>query len=565
MDDDDEWVSLTDHAAHYVMAALRALDTGILVASPPADSEEPAAFGVRLFRLIFANRTGQDDFGEQLAALARDPDRDAAGDALEGLISEALEDDPALASAVLGTLEDWYRLRAGAGSVQAMADLGTLLRDEGDVEGAKAAYQQAIDAGRHQTLIDLAHLFRFTEHDAARACLDQAMRVGDQDLTAQALVTLSTVLAGSGPERSDPTAAEAALLQAIGTGHEYWAPAAMSRLGWLRARRGDTQGAREAYQQAIDTGHHEWADQARHELARMLKEAGDLAGAREQYQRLVEIGNQYWAPQALESLAILLQDACDVDGLRALHRTGVQTANSSAPDILVTLGFVLENRGDTDGARAAYQQAIDDGCSGADWLIEKLHPSPKPTAAELDALPPLFDPRNMVRTGKQVLSDGLPELPEQLTYLMAIPVSYWTAPHSAVVLFLKFQREGRRHHPRVLHVTYSRDGDDWTPHRHFIGMSYSHDPIANPGSLRDLGGSAMVTGGGGDTQPHGRAAPAVKYLAVIQDGREDLRPLDSHFGAWVVCTEQRTAFHVEGRDAGGSILARISYHPDDGR
>ncbi len=40
-------------------------------------------------------------------------------------------------------------------------------------------------------------------------------------------------------------------------------------------------------------------------------------------------------------------------------------------------------------------------------------------------------------------------------------------------------------------------------------MSYGHDPIAHPGSLRDLGGSALVTGGGTDTQPRGRASPAV--------------------------------------------------------
>src|SRR5260370_41548253 len=60
---------------------------------------------------------------------------------------------------------------------------------------------------------------------------------------------------------------------------------------------------------------------------------------------------------------------------------------------------------------------------------------------------------SVVRTGIEVLSHGLPELPEQLSYLMAIPVADWTAPHSAVVLFLKFQREGRRHLSRALHVT----------------------------------------------------------------------------------------------------------------
>jgi tetratricopeptide (TPR) repeat protein len=517
-------VSRSGSAAHCIQAAVRVFGADLRSAHPPEDSDQPPAVGVHLFQLIFGDQTRQGELEEILAALADDPDVHTASDALEGLVSDALRDDPAVAAAVLETLTEFYRRQAQAGNVQALADLGNLLRRTRDFDGAKAAYQQAIDAGWHEALIDMAHLLRPTDTEAARACLDQAMTVGDPDLTARALVTLSAVLGGS-----DPDGAESALLQ------------------------------------AIETGHPEWADRSRYELAYMLKEEGDLAGAREQYQRLVENGNEHWAAQALESLIILLQDDGDVDGLRALHRTAVQTRNESTPEVLVTLGFLLEERGDADGARAAFQQAIDDGLHGADWLIEKMHPSPKPTAAELDALPSLFDPRNMVRTGMEVLDHGLPELPEQLNYLMVIPVAYWTTQQRAVVLFLKFEREGRQHYSGVLHVTYSRDTDGWTPHRHFVGMGYGHDPIANPGSLRDLGGSAMLTGGGTDTQPHGRASPAVKYIALIQDGHEDLRPLESHFGAWVVSTEASSPFQVEGRDADGNVLARFSYDPDDYR
>jgi hypothetical protein len=131
------------------------------------------------------------------------------------------------------------------------------------------------------------------------------------------------------------------------------------------------------------------------------------------------------------------------------------------------------------------------------------------------------------------------------------------------VLFLQFRRHGRNHYPGVLHVTYARTDAAWTANRHLIGTEYSRDPIARPGSLRDLGGNAMVTGGGTETLLHGRASPAVKYIALIQAGREDLRPLQSHFGAWVICTDEVSPFQVEGRDADGNVLARIDHQPHD--
>jgi hypothetical protein len=36
----------------------------------------------------------------------------------------------------------------------------------------------------------------------------------------------------------------------------------------------------------------------------------------------------------------------------------------------------------------------------------------------------------------------------------------------------------------------------------------------------------------------GCVAPSVEQIALTQDGHEDRRPLESHFGAWIVCTER---------------------------
>jgi hypothetical protein len=117
-----------------------------------------------------------------------------------------------------------------------------------------------------------------------------------------------------------------------------------------------------------------------------------MAGARVEDQRHVDSGHERWGWSALQMLIPMLQEEDDLDGLRALHRTAVETGNSSAPDTVVTIGELLEQRGDSEGARAAYQQAIDTGYMYADDLIEKLTPSPVPGKDELDTLPPQFDP-----------------------------------------------------------------------------------------------------------------------------------------------------------------------------
>ncbi|MGH3069100.1 MAG: hypothetical protein ACRDMI_11020, partial [Streptosporangiaceae bacterium] len=163
-------------------------------------------------------------------------------------------------------------------------------------------------------------------------------------------------------------------------------------------------------------------------------------------------------------------------------------------------------------------------------------------------MPSEFDPRQKARTGLAVLEYGLPVLPDVLDYSMSVPVAFWAVSGYAVVVFLEFSvHPGEVPHPVAKLKTFAGEGDGWSAHRWSGGVGWAHDPIARPGGVRDLGGR-MIAGGGGSFTDRpapgypaavvaGRVAPAVKDIALVQDGREDRRVLRSYFGAWVVCTE----------------------------
>ncbi len=141
-----------------------------------------------------------------------------------------------------------------------------------------------------------------------------------------------------------------------------------------------------------------------------------------------------------------------------------------------------------------------------------------------------------------------------------------------MVLFLEFDRDpDGTFRPVVMMATFARDGDSWTAHRHVVGTGWSHDPIANPHGMRDLGGQVMVDSGGGfNPTPApgnpaaivvGRVAPAVKHIALVQDGQEGRRVLRSHFGAWVVCMDRWSPYQINALDDNGAVLASVEGPP----
>ena len=382
-----------------------------------------------------------------------------------------------------------------------------------------------------------------------------------------------TGLAGMELARRDASAARAAYQQAIGTGHPDWAPAAMVSLADLHVRLDDPAPAQALYQRAIEAGNADLSARASVALSRLLKKNGDLGGAKAAWQRVIDSPDAQCAGPAFVDLVNLLREDDDIDGLRAAYQAAAKQHNPDALYALDALGQHLGHRGDIHAAHAAWQQAIDAGYEHADELRERIAPPPEPAGEPVDEMdltpppPPEFDPRNMRRTGIDVLQHGLPALPQTLTHQMAIPLAYWTASQSAVVLFLQFHRHGREWDPSAVMATFTREHGQWTAASgHWLGTGF-HDPFTDPADLRGLDGQPIVISGESHSdQPapgrlasiwHGTAAPAVRQIALIQDGQEDRRPLHSHFGAWVVCTENPAPCTVTALDQDGAVLGSI--------
>jgi hypothetical protein len=346
---------------------------------------------------------------------------------------------------------------------------------------------------------------------------------------------------------------------ASGTGHPEVAPRAMLWVGILLERAEDEDGAEDAYHRAASAAPAGRRGNALCQLAELLHWRGDTAGAKVIWRQVLDAENDMGTPgYALRRLASQLGSEGDLEGLRAAHQTGIARDLSDAPYALEIIGRVLKEHGDLDGWRDAWQQAIDAGYEGADYLRDEMLPVGEDEDDDEPAgVPPEFDPENMASTGVAVLDTGLPPLPEVLTHRMAVPMAYWATRETAVVLFLNFRRHRRSWYPIAMQGTFTRQDGEWKADKHWFGSGF-HDPFTDPGGARSLGGQHIVySGSAGGTIVHGIAASSVKYLALIQDGHEDRRPLNNHFGAWVVRTDTLGPFKVAAIDKTGATVDEI--------
>jgi hypothetical protein len=186
--------------------------------------------------------------------------------------------------------------------------------------------------------------------------------------------------------------------------------------------------------------------------------------------------------------------------------------------------------------------------------------------------PPVNASRPFPLAGIEIIENGLPPLPNVITYEMTIPIGYWTAKESAVVVFIDFSEVSKLGIlPFATSVPYYREAGKWTVEALGVmgGFEFPFDPVAQPERAGELDGEAAVYGSLSRVQTNGRfpvwvatgrASSQVASIALVQGGTEDRRRLDSHFGAWVVCTEVPEPFEVVVFGSSGQVLARLP-HP----
>ena len=202
---------------------------------------------------------------------------------------------------------------------------GAALHEQGDAEGARAAYQQAIDSDHPR-------------------------------LASKAARNLGLMLV----ELGDTQGARAAFQRAVELGHPEVAAKAARSLGLLLVEHGDTQGARAAFEKAVELGHPEATPKAALDLGILLRRQGDQGGAREAFEIAFDSDDREAASKAALSLGHILRDQGDLSRAQVVLQVAVGCEDPLvAAAAAVELGEVFEEHGDRQRAIPAYREAAD--------------------------------------------------------------------------------------------------------------------------------------------------------------------------------------------------------------
>lgn len=241
----------------------------------------------------------------------------------------------------------------------AIFNRGLELADQGDEEGAKAAFQSAIDSGFPEMKGRAAYALGLMlnnqgDSEGALGAWQQAAASDDSEIAPMAEWSLAGLLEGKG----DIEGAEAAYQRAIDSNHPDAAPRALLDLGGILVGQGDIEGALAAYRRAVDSGHSEAVPRSAMNLGFLLAQRGDTDGARAAYQRAIDSGDEEMAPRAALALGTMVAQDGDTAGARTALQKAIESGHPEAmPWAAYNLGILLAGQNDFKGARAALQLA----------------------------------------------------------------------------------------------------------------------------------------------------------------------------------------------------------------
>ncbi len=287
----------------------------------------------------------------------------------------------------------WFRrfTRPSSESPGSTYERAEALYAQSDFDGARAAYERAIDTGDpHYSSLSALNLGSLLEQLGNIAEARTFYRLASDSNYALYSPTAAFNLGLLAQSQGDLDDAIAAYRQAAGSGHAHYGPVCAVNLGVLLAHRGDNAGARAAYQQALDSGHPDERTKAMFNLAVLRAELGEVDDAAHAY---TDVISSYHPPalctRAWTNLRKLRADHPDNPAVVAAHQHVVDTgfadlvqgagrardddidgaisayervASTGHPEYepwaLILLGGLLEKVGDLEGATLAYRYAI---------------------------------------------------------------------------------------------------------------------------------------------------------------------------------------------------------------
>uniref|UniRef100_A0A0G4F4S4 Uncharacterized protein n=1 Tax=Chromera velia CCMP2878 TaxID=1169474 RepID=A0A0G4F4S4_9ALVE len=280
------------------------------------------------------------------------------------------------------------RKRKGPKGSTLLNNLGLLLQDQGDLQGAEKLLREALEVRRQtlgdrhpHTLISINHLGMLLNDQGdlqgAEKLLREALEVRRQTLGDRHPHTLISInhLGMLLNDQGDLQGAEKLLREALevrrqtlGDRHPHTL-ISINHLGMLLNDQGDLQGAEKLLREALEVRRQTLGDRHPHtlisinHLGMLLNDQGDLQGAEKLLREALEVRRQTLGDRhphtliSINHLGMLLNDQGDLQGAEKLLREALevrrQTLGDRHPHTLISinhLGMLLNDQGDLQGA-----------------------------------------------------------------------------------------------------------------------------------------------------------------------------------------------------------------------